>query len=269
MTGQRVVLITGASSGVGQATARHLAQHGYSVFGTSRDPARAEAIPGVEMLALDVRSDAGVSACVTAVMDRAGRLDLLVNNAGYELAGAIEETSLDEARAQFETNFFGVVRMVGAVVPVMRRQRQGQIITIGSLSGLTSIPFMGLYSASKSALEGYMDALRMELAAFSIRVSLVEPAFLNTPMKHKRQVSAGQIPDYDQWRQRAFTSIRAQEEKGPGPQLVAESVLRIASSAAPRLRYLVGSQANFVARLMWLLPAGVYERAKMGSFGLT
>src|SRR5688572_22071193 len=118
MSDQKVVLITGASSGVGQATARLLAQKGHKVFGTSRDPARAEIMPTIEMLALDVRVDDSVAACVQAVTSRAGQLDILVNNADYELAGALEELSVDEARAQFETNFFGVVRMIKAVLPL-------------------------------------------------------------------------------------------------------------------------------------------------------
>ena len=120
MSNQKVVLITGASSGVGQSTARLLAQEGYRVFGTSRNPTGAAAIPSVEMLPLDVRSDASVVACVTAVVNQVGRVDVLVNNAAYELAGALEETSLEEAKDQFETNFFGVVRLVRAVLPSMR-----------------------------------------------------------------------------------------------------------------------------------------------------
>src|SRR5262249_30184526 len=124
MSDQKVVLITGASSGVGQSTARLLSQRGYKVFVTSRNPAKAEAMPAVEMLALDVRSDESVAACVKAV-NQAGRIDVLLNNAAYELAGALEETSLEETREQFETNFFGVVRMIKAVLPSMRQRMQG------------------------------------------------------------------------------------------------------------------------------------------------
>src|SRR5215510_6568414 len=149
MPNQRVVLITGASSGVGQATARLLSQRGYKVFGTSRSPASAEPIPAVEMFPLDVRTDDSVRACVEAVLSRGGRLDVLINNAGHELAGAVEELSSEEARAQFETNFFGVVRMVNAVLPSMRKQRRGHIVNVSSLTGLTAIPFLGMYSASK------------------------------------------------------------------------------------------------------------------------
>jgi NAD(P)-dependent dehydrogenase (short-subunit alcohol dehydrogenase family) len=268
MSDQKVVLITGASSGVGQATARLLSQKGYKVFGTSRNPASAEVIPDVEMLALDVRYDASVLACVTAVVNQAGRVDVLVNNAAYELAGALEETSLEEAKAQFETNFFGVVRMVTAVLPLMRQQRHGQIINVSSLSGVTSIPFMGIYSASKFAVEGYTEALRMEVKPFNIHVSLTEAGFLKTPMMDKRQTSAARVNEYDLWRRSAFTSIRDKEEKAPGPQLVAETILKIISSKTPRLHYLIGSQARLVSRLQWFLPEGAYERAKMGNFGL-
>jgi NAD(P)-dependent dehydrogenase (short-subunit alcohol dehydrogenase family) len=144
MPDQRVVLITGASSGVGQSTARLLAQRGFKVFGTSRNPANAEAMAPVEMLPLDVRADDSVRGCVDAVVHRGGRLDVLINNAGYELAGALEELSSEEGRSQFETNFFGAVRMVDAVLPLMRRQKSGRIVNIGSLSGLSAIPFMGL-----------------------------------------------------------------------------------------------------------------------------
>ena len=220
------------------------------------------------MLALDVRDDDSVGACVNAVTQRAGRLDILVNNAGYELAGALEEASVDEAKAQFETNFFGVARMVTAVLPVMRRQRQGQIITISSLSGISPIPFMGLYSASKFAVEGYMEALRHELKPFGVSVSLIEPAFLHTPMMSHRQVTANRIAEYDPWRQRSFDAISGYEEKGPGPELVAETVLKVAASKSPRLRYLAGRQARVVTGLRRFLPAGAFEQGTRSTFQL-
>src|SRR5690349_7889041 len=176
MSVQQVVLITGASSGVGQSTAQLLSQKGYRVFGTSRNPSRGES--AIEMVPLDVRNDDSVTTCVKSVLDKAGHIGVLINNAGYELSGALEETSLEEARSQFDTNFFGVVRMIKAVLPSMRERRQGRIINVGSFSGVSAIPFMGMYSASKFALEGYSDALRMEVAPFNIHVSLTEAAFL-------------------------------------------------------------------------------------------
>jgi NAD(P)-dependent dehydrogenase (short-subunit alcohol dehydrogenase family) len=268
MPKQQVLLITGASSGVGQSTARLLSQRGYKVFGTSRNPASADGIPGVEMLPLDVRADGSVRACVEAVVKPGGRLDVLINNAGYELAGALEELSSEEARAQFETNFFGVVRMVNAVLPLMRRQRRGHIINVGSLSGLSAIPFLGIYSASKFALEGYTEALRHEVKPFNIHVSLTEAGFLKTPMMNNRQVGAHRMSEYDLWRQRALDAIRASEEKAPGPELVADTLLEIMSSDAPRLRYLIGRQAKSVTRLRRLLPAGMFEQGVRRTFSL-
>jgi NAD(P)-dependent dehydrogenase (short-subunit alcohol dehydrogenase family) len=268
MADPRVVLITGASSGVGQSAARLLSRRQYEVFGTSRTPASAGDIPGVEMLPLDVRRDDSVRACVEAVASRAGRLDVLINSAGYELAGALEELSSEEARDQFETNFFGVVRMVHAVLPWMRRQKRGLIINVSSLSGLSPIPFLGIYSASKFALEGYTEALRQEVKPFNIQVAMVEPAFLRTPMMSHRQVCANRIGEYDPWRRQALDAIRAYEEKGPGPDLVAETLLEIVSSTTPRLRHMIGQQAKSVARLRRFLPAGMYEQGVRRTFSL-
>jgi NAD(P)-dependent dehydrogenase (short-subunit alcohol dehydrogenase family) len=220
------------------------------------------------MVALDVRADESVSACVRTVLDRAGRLDVLVNNAGYELAGALEEVSLAEARAQFETNFFGVARMVQAVLPPMRQQGHGRIINVGSLSGLTPIPFLGMYSASKFALEGYTEALRQEVKPFHIHVSLTEAGFLRTPMMNNRRGTVERIPEYDPWRQRALAAIRAFEEKAPGPELVAETLLRIIRSEKPRLRYLIGRQAKTIRLLRQFLPERLYEQGARGTFRL-
>jgi NAD(P)-dependent dehydrogenase (short-subunit alcohol dehydrogenase family) len=268
MSSQKVVLVTGASSGVGQSTARLLSQRGYRVFGTSRNPVSTEPVQSVEMLSLDVRANDSVTSCVETVLSRGSGLDVLINNAGYELAGALEELSLDEARAQFETNFFGVMRMVNAVLPFMRRQKRGHIINVSSLSGLSPIPFLGIYSASKFALEGYTEALRHEVKPFNIRVSMAEPGFLKTPMMSHRQVGASPMPEYEPWRERALSAIRGHEEKGLGPEAVAEVLLAIISSKTPRLRYLVGSQAKSVARLRRLFPAGMFEMGVRRTFSL-
>lgn len=268
MSAPRTVLVTGASSGNGQATARLLSERGYRVFGTSRNPSSAGAISGVEMVSLDVCSDDSVAACARTVIDRAGHLDALVNNAGYELAGALEELTLEEAHAQFETNFFGVVRMVKAVLPAMRRQKSGRIVNISSLSGLAPIPFLGMYSASKFALEGYSEALQHELSPFGIQVSLVEAGFLKTPLREKRQVAAQQMREYDPWRVRALDAVREHEEKGPGPGLVASTVLDIIESRRPRMRYVIGRQAQSVSRLRRFLPAEMFQQGTRRTFRL-
>jgi NAD(P)-dependent dehydrogenase (short-subunit alcohol dehydrogenase family) len=268
MSEPRVVLVTGASSGNGRAIATLLAQDGYRVFGTSRDPARAAQASGVEMLELDVRSDESVRACVAAVFEKAGRLDVLVNNAGYELTGAVEETSLDEARAQLETNFFGVVRMTKRALPAMRERRSGRIVNVSSLAGLSAIPFMGMYTASKFALEGFTEALRHEVRPFRIHVSLIEVGFLNTPMQAHRQHTAERIADYDAARRNAHESIAEQELSGPGGELMAHTVQRILESRSPRLRYVVGRQAQLVSRLRRFLPASAFEQGARRTFRL-
>ena len=158
--------------------------------------------------------------------------------------------------------------MVHAALPFMRQQKRGQIINVGSLSGLSSIPFLGAYSASKFALEGYTEALRHELKPFNIHVSLTEAGFLKTPMMNNRRAAANQMVAYDPWRRRALGAIRAYEEKGPGPDLVAETLLEIMSTTTPRLRYLIGRQAKSVARLRRFLPAGMYELGVRRTFGL-
>jgi NAD(P)-dependent dehydrogenase (short-subunit alcohol dehydrogenase family) len=260
MSEKRVVLITGGSSGIGQATARLLAQRGFTVFGTTRNLLGVERIPGVEMLSLDVRLDESVNACVEALLKRTGRLDILVNNAGYSLVGPIEEALLEEARAQFETNFFGVVRMVKKVLPIMRKQAGGQIINISSGAGLAPLPFVGFYSASKFALEGYTEALRHEVKPFHIRVSLVEPGYIKSNLRRNQEFATGQIGDYDPWRKRVSRVRPEWEERLPEPTLVAECILRIIRSRSPRLRYTVGKES---AQAFWLrrfLPESFFER---------
>jgi short-subunit dehydrogenase len=175
---------------------------------------------------------------------------------------------MEEAKAQFETNFFGVVRMTKAVLPFLRRQKQGQVINISSLSGLAPIPFMGMYSASKFAVEGYTEALRLEVKPLNIHVSQIEVGFLKSPMMDKRQVTAERIGDYELWRQRAFKAIRDAEEKGLRPERVAEAVSKIMASPAPRLRYVIGGQANVVSRLRRFFPERAFEMGARSTFRL-
>jgi short-subunit dehydrogenase len=158
--------------------------------------------------------------------------------------------------------------MVRAVLPSMRQQKQGRIINVSSFAGISAIPFMGIYSASKFALEGYAEALRMEVSPFNIHVSLAEPAFLKTPMTDHRQVSTAQLEEYGPWRKRAFNAFRDLEQKAPGPESVARAILKIVSSKKPRLHYLIGSQAKILRGLQRYLPEGAYERGKRSTFRL-
>src|ERR671935_3074108 len=176
----KIALVTGASSGIGEATAQRLAMAGYKVYGTSRRGADAGQ-RSFEMLPLDVTSDESVEAVVRDVMRLDGRIDLLVNNAGFSIAPAgAEESSIEQARSIFETNFFGIVRMTRAVVPHMRHQGAGRIINIGSVLGFLPAPYMALYAATKHAVEGYSESLDHELRTRGIRVSVIEPAYTKT-----------------------------------------------------------------------------------------
>ncbi|MBL8153228.1 MAG: SDR family NAD(P)-dependent oxidoreductase [Anaerolineae bacterium] len=230
----RVILITGASRGFGAAAARLLAQRGHRVYGTSRDPASAQA-EGFTLLPLDVREDDSARRCVETVLNQAGRLDTLVNNAGVSLGGAVEEATPEEARQLFETNFFGVLRMTSAVLPTMRAARRGQIINISSLAGLVGVPYLGLYAASKHALEGYSASLRYELRRFGIAVSLVEAGNYRTDIRFT--FPAQRIPDYDGIREQATAVHDTDVRDGHPPDPVARLIARIVESRHPRLRY--------------------------------
>ena len=264
MANSKVVLVTGASSGIGEAIAARLAKDGHQVFGTSRKGG--ETRGGVEMLNLDVCSDAKVQACVEELLHKAGRIDALVNNAGYLLSGAIEEATMEEARAQLETNFFGVARMVKAVLPAMRRARSGHIVTISSLAGLVPVPFWGFYNASKFAVEGYMETLRHELKPFGIRVAMVEPGVIHTPFYENPQAKA--MPEYGPWRDRALKTVGQFAEKAPGPGVVAEVVARLIASRNPPLRNRVTREASVFPFLRWLLPASAFEAGTRRGFNL-
>ena len=170
-TKRRVALVTGASSGIGRACAQQLASAGLTVYGTSRHPARYHRRGALPMLALDVRHDNSVRACVDRVMAETGRIDVLVNNAGVGMEGAVEETSLNEIRAVLETNFFGAVSMMRAVLPIMRKRRSGRIINIGSAVGFLPMPYAAAYCASKHALRGFSESLDHEVRGLGILAS--------------------------------------------------------------------------------------------------
>jgi NAD(P)-dependent dehydrogenase (short-subunit alcohol dehydrogenase family) len=237
------------------------------VFGTSRsaDPNSPHEFP---MLKLDVTSEASVKSCVGELMARAGRLDVLVNNAGFVLAGAAEETSIEEAKEQFETNFFGVVRMVKAVLPHMREARTGRILAIGSLAGLMAIPYSAFYTSAKFALEGYMESLWFEVKPFGITVSLIEPGFVHTTISQTSRVAAEPLEAYAGPRDRAVAVVDRSVGKGIAPELVAKAVLRAAQSRSPQLRYRVGADAHWLPRLKIAAPWNVFASGVRRTFEL-
>ncbi len=253
-----VALVTGASSGFGQLTAARLARKGYRVFGTSRKE-NSTAPEGVEMLVLDVRSDASVQACIQKMLTRVDRLDLLVNNAGQAHASLLEETSVEQARDVFETNFWGVVRLTDAILPMMRRQRSGHIINVSSLAGLIGVPGQGFYSASKFALEGYSEALSLEVQGCNIKVTLIEPGFFKTNLHQALSHGGRAIIDYNALRDTLESSIQQAISQGEDPAKVAELILRVAESHAPRTSYRIGDDALWVPRLKAVLPERLFR----------
>jgi NAD(P)-dependent dehydrogenase (short-subunit alcohol dehydrogenase family) len=255
----KVALVTGASSGIGEATAERLAAAGFKVFGTSR---RAAAVGprSFEMLTLDVTSERSVEAAVTEVMRAAGRLDVLVNNAGFGVApAAAEESSTGQAQSIFDTNFFGVVRMTRAVVPHMRQQGGGRIINIGSVLGFLPMPYGALYAATKHAIEGYSESLDHELRTWGIRVSVIEPAYTKTPFDANFLEPDATLDAYRAVRAAVGKRVKEVMATADQPGVVADVVLRAASAARPKVRYTAGGLAGRLRFLRTYMPAGVVD----------
>lgn len=268
MLKEPVALVTGASSGIGRAIAQKLSKQGLMVFGTSRDAGRVEAIPGVELLSLDVDSDESVKACVELVLTRAGRLDILINNAGYILIGAGEEVSMVEAKGQFETNFFGVLRLLNKVLPIMRQQGGGKIINISGPAGIIPIPFMGLFSASKAALEGYSLALRQEVKHFNIDVSLVLPGPIQTQVVGYSQRASQRLEAYNSAEESFIAGWKKGYAVAEHPARVADKVWSILNHRAPKAHYTVGKGISLFLLMRRLLPEGVFETMLRRLLGL-
>ncbi len=265
MAEKRVAMVTGASSGIGDAVVRRLAAAGFRVFGASRR-APADLGSGIEHIVVDVDDDSSVRDGVAGVLRDAGRIDLLVNGAGYLCAGAVEEISIADAKAQFETNYFGVLRMTSAVLPGMRARRRGHIITVSSLAGLVPVPYWGQYNASKFAVEGLMETLRHEVRPFGIQVALVEPGNIKTPF-YARPQAAG-MDAYAGSRGRAFAAMAKFERNAPGPEIVAAKVAAIADNSHPALRNKVTKEATQFTLLRRLLPPGAFESGMRRAFKL-
>jgi NAD(P)-dependent dehydrogenase (short-subunit alcohol dehydrogenase family) len=254
-----VALVTGASSGIGEATAERLAMAGYKVYGTSRRGAQ----PGqrsFEMLPLDVTSDESVEAVVREVMRLDGRIDLLVNNAGFSVAPAgAEESSMEQAWSIFDTNFFGIVRMTRAVVPHMRHQGGGRIINIGSVLGFLPRPYNALYAATKHAIEGYSESLDHELRTRGIRISVIEPGYTKTQFDANLLEADSKLDEYREVRAALGKQLKEALAAADEPDVVADVVLEAASAARPKLRYTAGAGANRLRLLRRFAPPGVVD----------
>ncbi|HSC66501.1 MAG TPA: oxidoreductase [Cellvibrio sp.] len=256
-----VALVTGASSGIGEATAIKLLAAGYKVYGTSRRGAKAGQYP-FPILALDVTDDASVETAVKQLLELEGRIDVLVNNAGFGVApAAAEESSIAQAKAIFDTNFLGLVRMTRAVAPHMRRQHSGRIINIGSILGVVPVPYAALYCASKHAVAGYSEALDHELRSYGIRVSVIEPAYTKTQFEANNIAPDTTLGEYQQIRTHVTKVVNQAMANADEPSVTADIVLKAVRAERPQRRYTAGKIAAQLQFLRRFAPANLFDAA--------
>jgi NAD(P)-dependent dehydrogenase (short-subunit alcohol dehydrogenase family) len=264
-----VVLITGTSSGIGRAVASAFAAKGFEVFGTSRNPQRNEPIAGVELLPLDVSDQASVASAVSTVIQRAGRIDVLVNNAGVGVFGAAEESSIAQAQELFDTNFFGLIRVTNEVLPHLRAQRSGRIINISSVLGFLPAPYGALYAASKHAVEGYSESLDHETREFGVRVSVVEPGYTDTAFDANAADPDSPIESYRAVREHVKEGLIKAVRAGDDPSVVAKVALKAATSRTPKLRYPAGPLARQLTVLKRFAPEALLDKGIRKANNLT
>jgi NAD(P)-dependent dehydrogenase (short-subunit alcohol dehydrogenase family) len=268
MSNAKVIFVTGVSSGIGRATAEQFAHLGCIVFGSVRDVRKAQPIPGVELVEMDVRDASSVQRAVQAIVGKTARIDVLVNNAGGTMLGAVEETSVAEAQALFDTNVFGVLRTSQAVLPTMRAQRSGRIVNVSSVLGFLPAPYMGLYSASKHAIEGLSETLDHEVRRFGIRVVLVEPSYTKTNLDLNAPQTSLKIPAYDDDRAQVSRAIVKSVQKAPAPDSVAATIVQ-AAFGGWQMRRTPKGEALLLSRLRRFMPAGPVDSSLRKNFGLS
>jgi len=240
-------LITGTSTGIGLATALHFARQGYRVFAGARKPEVVERHPNIVAVKLDVDQDESVRQCVAGVLNDAGSIDVLVNNAGVGLAGAVEMVPLEKVRGMFETNFFGAARMMQAVLPSMRTRRSGTVVNITSILGHTTLGCHGYYAATKFALAALSESLAMEMKPFGVKVAIVEPGVVLTPIWGKGEPLMPAGHPYQQAMGRLFRLFGAQMDSGTEADAVARAIYEAVREGAAKLRYPVGLDAETIA----------------------
>ncbi|WP_051295749.1 oxidoreductase [Actinomyces johnsonii] len=273
--GTRVVLVTGASSGIGADTARRLQALGYIVYGAARRTDRLQALTadGIRPLAMDVTDDASMTSGVNRLLEETGRIDILVNNAGYGSYGAIEDVPIDEARRQFEVNVFGLARLTQLVSPHMRTRGSGTIINISSIGGRLTTPLGGWYHATKYAVEALSDALRMELRPFGIDVVVVEPGGIRTEWAsiaadHLEATAEGSA--YADQIRAVAGAMRSESNarRYSPPEVIARTVGKIVTARRPRTRYAVGFMAKPLIAARRVLPDRAFDRLISAAFGI-
>ncbi len=267
-TQQKTAFLTGASSGIGRATALALVNAGYRVVGTSRAAKPDEVRDGIRMIACDVTSDESVAAAVALAHIELSHIDLLINNAGFGVTGAAEESSIAQVRALFETNFHGVVRVTNAVLPIMRERRKGRILNVGSGLGFIPAPYSAYYSATKHALEGYSESLDHEVREFGVRVSVIEPAATNTSFESSTVYADRPLSHYDASRAKYLVAYQRAMAVADTAESVAETIVLAARDEAPLLRYPSGKAARQVAFARRFLPRSLFDKILRTQFGL-
>ncbi|MDB5787125.1 oxidoreductase [Caballeronia mineralivorans] len=268
MSNSKVVVVTGVSSGIGRATAETFVKRGCKVFGTVRNTANAQSIPGGVLIEMDVRDDGSVQRGFQTIIAQAKRIDVLINSAGVTLLGATEETSLAEAQSLFDTNVFGILRTTQAVLPHMRAQRSGRIVNVSSVLGFLPAPYMGLYSASKHAVEGMSETLDHEVRKFGIRVVLVEPSYTKTNLDLNAPHAATKIAAYDDERAVVSSAIQKNVNEAPEPDGVATTVVD-AALGAWKMRRTPKGEASLLSKLRRFMPAGPVDASLRKTFGLS
>src|SRR5213596_2407392 len=263
----KITLVTGVSSGIGREIAQLLAERGARVFGTVRNVRSASLIHGVELASMDVTEDASVNAAVQSIVQKAGPIQFLVSNAGYSLMGALEGTSVAEARQQFETNLFGMLRVTNAILPGMRQQDFGRIVNISSVLGFLPAPYWGIYAASKHAVEGYTETLDHEVRRFGVRALLVEPAQTKTNIRGNSKFAKVALDVYADERKRLTDVVQQNIEHGDDPRIVAEAVYQALTAKTPRLRYPVGKGVG-LSRMRRFVPASMFDKSFRKQFQL-
>lgn len=264
----KTAFVTGASSGIGKAAAQALSKAGYRVIGTSRRATPDEVRDGIRMIACDVTSDDSVAKAIATAHAELGHIDLVVNNAGYAVSGAAEESSIDQVRALFDTNFLGVVRVTNAVLPLMRQRGHGRILNIGSVMGLIPGPFGAYYGASKHALEGYSESLDHEVRAFGIRVAVIEPWATKTSIEANSPQGDRPVAAYAQTKARYQAAFDAAMSAGDTAEDVAATILAAAQDKTPRLRYPSGKAARQTAFARRFLPRALFDATLRKQFGI-
>ncbi|MDD5215594.1 MAG: oxidoreductase [Methylococcales bacterium] len=267
MSNHSVVIVTGVSSGIGRVAAKKFAQQGCQVFGTVRNIAKAQPIVGVELVEMDVCDDASVKSAIDSIIGRANRIDVLVNNAGFMMVGAVEETSIDEVASLFNTNVLGILRTTKAVLPHMRAQGAGRIVNVSSVLGFLPAPYAGIYAASKHAVEGLSESLDHEVRQFGIRVVLVEPGFTKTNIDNNAPQATSLISAYDDERGRVSQAVQKNLSKAPEPDDVANTIVE-AALGKWKMRRPPKGQAALLSKLRRFMPASLVDSSLRKDFGL-